>query len=192
MFFVGTHKDSVSRGEIEKIDRDLLHKVKCTDHYKSGIIQFASEDHLIIPVNNLSPDDSDAQLVRSAVERIRDQGNFDVSAPPQWLIFSLVIRQLKERVLTYEECAVVSKQCGIDTSDELNDALGFFSTKVGLIRSFQGTNVDEDLRKIVIQDPQVLFDRITDFIIATFTFRNADPIVREEFKKKRNLLSCHV
>ena len=184
VFFVGTHKDKVSKEKIEEIDRDLLQKIKHTDHYRSGIIQFASEKHLIIPVNNLSQDDSDTQLVRSAVDRIRDQGTFDVSAPPQWLIFSQVIRQLKERVLTYDECLVVAKQCGIDTSDELNDALGFLSTKVGLIRYFQGTNVDEDLKKIVIQDPQFLFDRITNFIISTFTFKNADPVVCEEFQKK--------
>ena len=184
VFFVGTHKDKVSREKLDEIDHDLWQKIKRTEHYRSGIIQRGSEEHLIIPVNNLSPDDSDAQLVRSAVERIRDQGSFDVSAPPQWLIFSLVIRQLKERVLTYDECAVVAKQCGIDTLNELNDALGFLSSKVGLIRYFQGNSVDKDLQKIVIQDPQILFDRITNFIIATFTFKNADPIVCEDFHKK--------
>ena len=184
VFFVGTHKDKVSKEEIEEIDHDLLQKIKRTDHYKSGIIQFAREKHLIIPVNNLSPDDSDIQLVRSAVERIRDQGTFDVSAPPQWLIFSLAIRKLKERVFTYDECFEIAKRCGIDTLDELNDALGFLSTKVGLIRYFQGTNIDEDLQEIVIQDPQVLFDGITNFIIATFTFKNADPVVCEDFQKK--------
>ena len=184
VFFIGTHKDKVSKEKIEEIDRDLLQKIEGTDHYRSGIIQRGSKEMLIIPVNNLSPDDSDAKLVRSAVDRIKDQGTFDVSAPPQWLIFSQVIRQLKERVLTYEECFVIAKQCGFETSEELNDALGFLSTKVGLIRYFQGANVDEDLQKIVIKDPQVLFDRITNLIIATFTFENVDPVVCEEFQKK--------
>ena len=184
VFFVGTHKDKVSKEEIEQIDCDLLQKIKHTDYYKSGIIEFGSEKHLIIPVNNLSPDDSDAQLVRCAVERIRDQGTFDVSAPPQWLIFSLVLRKLKESVVTYDECLVVAKQCGIDTLDELNDALGFLSAKVGLIRYFQGAHVDEDLQKIVIQDSQVLFDRITNLIMATFTFQNAAPARWKEFKEK--------
>ena len=92
VFFIGTHKDKVSKEKIEEIDRDLLQKIEGTDYYRSGIIQRGSKEMLIIPVNNLSPDDSDAQLVRSAVDRIKDQGTFDVSVPPQWLIFSQVIR----------------------------------------------------------------------------------------------------
>ena len=86
--------------------------------------------------------------------------------------------------MTYDECFKVAKQCGIDTSDELNDVLRFLSAKIGLIRYFQGTNIDNDLQKMVIQDPQVLFDRITDFIVTTFTFKNTDPVVCEDFQKK--------
>ena len=184
VFFVGTHKDKVSKKKIEEIDHDLFQKIKHTDHFKHGIIQRGSKELLIIPVNNRSPDDSDVQLVQSAVEHVRKRGNFNVTAPPQWLIFSMALRKLKESVVTYDECFEVAKQCGIDTSDELNNALGFLSTKVGLIRYFQGANVDEDLQKIVIQDPQVVFDRITNFIIETFTFKNTDAVDCEDFQVK--------
>ena len=183
VFFVGTHMDKVSRTKINHIDRSLRHMVKSTGLYREGMIQFASESRMLLAVNNLSDDDSGIQQVREAVERLGSRGSFKVTAPPSWLIFSLTIRQHKDRVLSYEQCFEVAWQCGITSREELNEALWFLHTKVGLIRHFQGAGL-EDLQEIVIQDPQVLFDRITDLVVETFTFDKADPAVREDFKKK--------
>ena len=183
VFFVGTHMDNVSRVKIDRIDRSLRHMVTSTGLYREGMIQFASESRMLLAVNNLSDDNSGIQQVRAAVERLGSRGSFKVTAPPSWLIFSLTIRQHKDRVLSYEQCFKVARQCGITSREELNEALWFLHTKVGLIRHFQGDGL-EDLQKIVIQDPQVLFDRITDLVVETFTFDKADPVVREDFKKK--------
>ena len=183
VFFVGTHKDMVSDQEIDHIDHVLQQLVTSTGLYRKGIIQFGTESRMLLAVNNLSDDDSDVQLVRAAVERLGRQGGFNVRAPPSWLIFSLIIRQHEGHVLSYEQCFEVARQCGIMTQGELNEALWFLHTKVGLIRHFQGEGL-EDLQKIVIQDPQVLFDMITDLVVETFTFDKADPVVWEDFKKK--------
>ena len=183
VFFVGTHMDKVSRAKINRIDRTLCHMVKSTGLYREGMIQFASESRMLLAVNNLSDDDSGIQQVREAVERLGRRGSFKVTAPPSWLIFSLTIRQHKDRVLSYEQCFEVARQCGITSREELNEALWFLHTKVGLIRHFQGDGL-EDLQEIVIQDPQVLFDRITDLVVETFTFDKTSPAVREDFKKK--------
>ena len=183
VFFVGTHMDKVSQAKIDRIDRSLRQMVTSTGLYREGMIQFASESRMLLAVNNLSYDDSGIQQVREAVERLESRGSFKVTAPPSWLIFSLTIRQHKDRVLSYEQCFEVARQCGITSHEELNEALWFLHTKVGLIRHFQGDGL-EDLQKIVIQDPQVLFDRITDLVVETFTFDKADPVVREDFKKK--------
>ena len=183
VFFVGTHMDKVSQAKIDRIDQILRHLVKSTGLYREGMIQFASESHMLLAVNNLSEDDSAIQQVREAVERLISRGSFKVTAPPSWLIFSLTIREHKDRVLSYEQCFEIARQCGITSREELNRALWFLHTKVGLIRHFQGEGL-EDLQNIVIQDPQVLFDRITDLVVETFTFDKADPVVREDFKKK--------
>ena len=183
VFFVGTHMDKVSQAKINRIDRILRHMVMSTGLYREGMIQFASESRMLLTVNNLSDDDSGIQQVREAVERLGNRGSFKVTAPPSWLIFSLTIRQHKDRVLSYEQCFKVARQCGITSREELNEALWFLHTKVGLIRHFQGEGL-EDLQEIVIQDPQVLFDWITDLVVETFTFDKADPVVREDFKKK--------
>ena len=183
VFFVGTHKDKVSQTEINRIERSLRHLVTSTGLYRKGMIQYGSECCMLLAVNNLSDDDSDFQLVRAAMERLVSQGGFNVTAPPSWLIFSLIIRQHKDRVLSYDHCFEIARKCGIATRQELNEALYFLHTKVGLIRHFQGKGL-EDLQQIVIQDPQVLFDRITDLVVETFTFDKTSPVVREDFRKK--------
>ena len=183
VFFVGTHKDMVSEAEIDHINRTLHKLVTTTDMYRKGIIQFASESRMLLVVNNLADDDSDIQLVRKAVERLRNRGDFNVIAPPSWLIFGLIIRQHEDRVLSYKKSFEIARQCGITDEEELKNALWFLHTKVGLIRHFQLKGL-EDLQKIVIQDPQVLFDKVTDLVVETFTFEKADPVVWEHFKKK--------
>ena len=183
VFFVGTHKDKVSQNQINRIDRCLQQMVRSTGLYREGMIQFASESRMLLAVNNLSSDDSDVQLLRATVERVGSQGDFKIRAPPSWLIFSLTIRQHKEQVLSYEQCFEIARQCGIGTQEELNEALWFLHTKVGLIRYFQGEGL-EDVQKIVITDPQILFDMNTDLVVETFTFDKADPAIREYFKRK--------
>ena len=182
VFFVGTHKDKVSEAEIDCIDHTLQHLVKSTSLYRQGMIQCASKSQMVLAVNNLSEDDSDVQLVRATVERLGSQGDFSIKSPVSWLIFSLTIRQHMDRVLSYEQCFEVARQCGIATREELNETLRFLHTKVGLIRYFQGEGL-EDLQRIVIIDPQVLFDMMTDLVVETFTFDKVDPVIREYFKK---------
>ena len=184
VFFAGTHKDKVSQERIDRIDRSLQQMVKSTGLYRKGLIEFASkcESQMLLAVNNLSHDDSDAQLVRAAVERVGSQGGFKIRAPPSWMIFSLTIRQQMNRVLSYEQCFEVARQCGIETQEELNEALWFLHTKVGLIRYFQGEGL-EDLQKIVITDPQVLFDMNTDLVVETFTFDKVGRVIQEYFKR---------
>ena len=175
VFFIGTHKDKVSEEKIKQIDSDLKAAVQSTSFYKEGIIQpaVASDNpenmRMLLAVNNLSNDDNDFEHIRKAVERVIDQDDFKVRAPPQWLIFSLILRQAVDQpVISYEQCCLLARQCGIHDREELNKALQFLSARVGLIRYFQKSNLSE----IVIRDPKILFDKITDLIVETFTFQN--------------------
>ena len=103
-----------------------------------------------------------------------------MNIPTHWFIFSLVVRNLSGRVVSYDECSLVAQQCGIDSDEELKEALWFLHTRMGVIRYFPYGDLD----KIVILDPQLLFDRITDLIIKTFTFEKAGKLIRDEFKNK--------
>jgi len=177
VFFVGTHSDNVSEKEINLINDTLQREIK-SNGYKN-IVQNGSESRMLLAVDNLSDNDSGIQQVRKALERLHTLKKFKVCASPSWLILGLIIRQLKDSVLSYKVCLDKAKKCNITTEKELNQALSFLHTKVGVIRHFQ----EEGLQNIVIQNPQVLFDCITTLVEKTFTFEN-DPTVWKEFKEK--------
>ena len=183
VLFVGTHLDQISSQKMKQIDDSLQKMVKKTSLYKDGLIEFAvGTEQLVVPVNNLSTDDSDFEQVRSVVRRIanRPGDNYQVSLPSTWFIFSLAIRQHKKNVMSYEECFSIGQQCGIDERTELNSALWFLSNVVGLVRHFKV----EGLEEIVIINPQILFNKITQLIFGTFNVSNATPNICEEFQNK--------
>ena len=176
VFFVGTHKDKVRKETIEKIESELDIAVKSTAFYRKGLVQlvessdYPNSKHMLLTVNNLSEDDSDFELVRKAVAGVINQDEFKVRAPPQWLIFSLVLRQeVAQPVISYEQCRSLANLCCINDEEELDKALLFLSARVGLIHYFP-KNVSEDLSKIVIRDPRILFKKISELVIETFIF----------------------
>ena len=182
IFFVATHKDLVSEQHVHQVDITLQEVVKCTEAYKDGMVQFGSESQMIISVNNLSEGEEDVQQIRAAVERIGKRGDdYRVKTPFSWLMFSNIIQQMKSPVLKYEQCYSVAQQCGIDTREEMNDALRFLHENVGVVRYYHDVS---ELQGFVIKDPQYVFDMITDLIVATFTFDRANPIHREQFTKR--------
>ena len=77
--------------------------------------------------------------------------------PLPWLVSSLAFRLLQVPVISYEQCTSIADECGIDTSDELKEALWFLHHKVGFIRYFESV---PELCGVVILDPQLLFDKI--------------------------------
>ena len=172
VFIIGTHKDMLDKKSadtvIKSIDQHLQEVIKSTSHYCEGIIQFASESQMIFAVNNHDPDDVDFQRIRSAVEHLADSGDYRMRSPAHWMIFSLIVRQLQNRVETYDKCYAIAKECGIKDKEEFNQALHFIHTKMGLIRYFPF----EELQNLVIVDPQVLFEKVTELILETFTFEN--------------------
>ena len=182
VFFVGTHKDQldskIAASVISSIDRQLQDRIKFTSHYKD-LIEFASPSQLIFTVNNFSDDDHDFLNIRSAVERIVNRNEFQMTSPIQWLIFSLAIRKFKLDVISYSECLQIAKKCGL-TENNVHEALQFIHSKMGSIRYFP----HEGLKDIVIVRPQFLYDMVTKFIIDTFTFENAGKQKMDEFKHK--------
>ena len=168
--FIGTHFDQVTEERRKEIDCKLQEIVKKTALYHDGLIEFKSSSELLVAVNNFHPDDSHFDQVRSLVERIARNDIFIVSLPSTWIVLGLIIRQLDKDVISYDECFAHARVCGIITPDELNKALQFLGT-VGLVRYFQGEGL-KDLEETVIIDPQILFNKITQLIVSTFTFPN--------------------
>ena len=186
VLIVGTHKDKLNKAtaesKIKETDEYLQKLIKSTSHYRDDLVEFSSESQLIFAVNNLSKDDSDFERIRSGVEQVVQHSKFKMSYPSHWLIFSLVLRQqmIKDSIINFDECFAIAQDCGITDREELNHALWFLHTKIGLIRHFPTPG----LRDTVIRDPQVLFDQVTHLIVKTFTFENVRERRSTEFKKQ--------
>ena len=182
VFIVGTHKDQLDTETadslISSVDNQLQEAIKSTAHYKD-VVEFASPSQLIFTVNNFSENESDFQDMRTAVERVVERDAFKMTSPAHWLIFSLVLRQIKSDVITYDQCQEIARQCGL-ADGELDEALHFIHSKMGLIRYFPY----EEIKHLVVLRPQFLFDKVTEMIINTFTFDKMGKQAMEDFKKK--------
>ena len=182
VFIVGTHKDQLDKETadslISSVDNQLQEAIKSTAHYKD-VVEFASPSQLIFTVNNFSKKESDFQDMRTAVERVVERDAFKMTSPAHWLIFSLVLRQIKSDVITYDQCREIARQCGL-ADEELDEALHFIHSKMGLIRYFPY----EEIKHLVVLRPQFLFDKVTEMIINTFTFDKMGKQAMEDFKKK--------
>ena len=177
---VGTHEDLASEGQIKAIQQELKYTLEQTEYYRKNVLVFASEDEPVVTVNNIASDRIDAHKIRSLVERIAQHPSFHIEVPLPWLVLSLALRCLQIPIISYEQCLSIASECGIDTRDELNEALWFLHTKVGVLRYFE--NVDE-LRDIVILEPRLIFGNITELISSTFTFKKAGPCAAKEFRE---------
>ena len=173
VFFIGTYKDQLPESSaneiIKEIDKKLQKKIKETSLYHQGSIQFANgTKQLIFTVNNLDESDQDFQIIRSALQQtIERSKEFTVKCPSNWLIFSLILRakHMSSQVLSYNQCFAIAQKCGILDWTELNNALFFIHTRLGLVRYFCA----KDLNTLVVTDPQILFDTVTRLIMDTFT-----------------------
>ena len=135
-----------------------------------------------LTINNLSANDEDAFKIRTFITRLACDPAFKVSVPAPWLALQLSLRVLGDPVISYEQCAHIASNCEILCDNELKEALWFLHTKLGVIRYFHQI---PELQDIVICDPQIIFSKINDLIIHTFTFeRIHDAYVSETFRKK--------
>ena len=184
VFIIGTHRDILEKShgqqvatKIQEIDQEIQKVVRGASYYRH--IQFAARNQMIFTVNNFSQSDSDFQHIRSSVQRVIDTGDFRMTTPAHWLIYSLVLRQLKSRIESYDNCFRIARDCGITSHEEHKEALHFIHTKMGLIRYFS----QDDLDQVVFLNPQALFDKVTELITDTFTFEKAGKQIEDDFKK---------
>ena len=178
---VGTHKDLASEEQIQAVQKELKDMLENTDFYRQKVVEFATIDEPAITVDNLNPEGQDIQKVRDIIQRIANDPAFQIAVPYPSLILSLMLRRLTDPVITYQQCQSIAAQCGITSRKHLNEALTFLHTKLGVVRYFKKI---PELREIVIRDPQILFDKVSNLISNTFTFDRAHPSTIEKFQRE--------
>ena len=195
VMFVGTHRDLVTESEFKEKDHLLQQKIKNTEFYDKGIVEFASDDQLMLAVNNLSGDQDEIDGIRAVLERVIKKSFEKVPIPAAWLMLSLYIRKKGCRTMTLAECERIASKVGIGP-EELQEALWFLHHHIGVLLYYPEV---ESLKGTVMCTAQVLFDSATNLIKNTFTFDKVGKAASEKFREKaqfsleeaKEALSCH-
>ena len=117
-------------------------------------------------VDNTSESDKDFKIIRSRVHSlVTGRKEFTIEYPISYPLFCLELQNLKASILTLQECAAIAAKYGIFSKKQMSDLLQFLHLRIGVIQYF---DVD-GLRHIVVKEPRVLFNKVTNLIIRTFS-----------------------
>ena len=184
VFIIGTHKDKLGESakvKIAELNKHLDELINQNKNFRD-LVQYADRhnDHVMFTVDNISESDKDFKLIRSKTsDMIRGRSEFTIEYPIRYLLFSLELQNLKRSMLTLDECKVIAAKYGIE-EDQLVELLQFLHLRIGVIRYFDKDGV----RHIVIKEPQVLFNNVTDLIIKTFSCKALRDTEADDFEKK--------
>ena len=170
VIIIGTHKDELlvrekSEDEILQTNNQLEDELKGTDWYSQDMVVPTESGMVLLGINSFNS--NDIKLLKSMVMKVALNGDYQVKMPVPWLALDFCIRKLEKKVMSLKDCQDLALECNISLGDEFNAALWFLHNRVGTIRYF---NIIPELRDVVITDPQVLFDIVTDIIVNTFSF----------------------
>ncbi len=177
-YIVGTHKDKVSEEDITKVDSQLQKVIKDTNFTDNDIVQFCSEDKLVVSLDNMGGGREEIdhlhQLLGNAMEKHFEK----LKIPAVWLLFSLCLRMREVRTASLETCLALSHALNM-TPHETKTALWFLHHHAGVLMYFPRVPYLED---IVIIDIQVVYDSITSVILKAMSFNIVGQAKAERFR----------
>ncbi len=187
VFVVGTHIDKLGSeasdilDNINKMLHDMIHQMKFS--------------HLICPadsllkkvmyeVNNTSEEDKQFHCLRSDINQyIRSKSDFEVEYPVSYLLFCLELQNINETVISISRCKTLAAKFYIDET-EIKSLLDFLHFRVGIIQYYDVEGISD----LVIKEPQVLFNKVTQLIVNTFLCRIPLPMSQRESFCQRGIL----
>ena len=158
-----------------------LHSLLLKNGYRD-LVQYcnAEKNEVMFTVDNMSDNDQDFNRIRSRVtDFLKYRNEFQVQYSLSYPLFCKDLLSRKKHVFTLNECRSMAAVYGI-TGDQVISLLCFLHSRIGIIQYF---NV-EGLNHLVIKEPQVLFKKITDLIIETFSCPALKDTEREVYKKR--------
>ena len=167
VFIVGTHIDqlkSKATSVIAKINGSL-DKIIC-EYGFSKIVHYydAKVSKVMYTVDNTSEDDCNFRILRSHINfYIGNRLEFKVMYPVGYLLFCLELRSIEATVISIDRFTQLASKFSI-TSNQIGHLLQFLQFRIGIIQHY---DVDS-LSDIVIKEPQVLFNKVTDLLVKIF------------------------
>ena len=179
-YIVGTHKDKVSEEDIKMFDEQLQDIIKSTEFYIKGLVQFSSENQLVLPMDNMDGGTEEIKRIRKLLEDAMKKHFKKLTIPAIWFLFSICLRKNEEkRTTSLESCLTLSEKFKM-SPHEMETALWFLHHHAGVMMYFPKVKGLEDL---VILDPQVVYDSVTELILRALRFEKVGKAVSERFRK---------
>ena len=186
-YILGTHKDLVSEEQIEEFDRKLQESIRSTDFFSKGLVQFASEDRMVLPIDNMHGGKDEIKKVCRFLEEAMKQHFKKLSIPVAWLVFSLCLRKREEKTASLQSVLQLAGELGM-LEEETKLALWFLHHHAGVLMYFPKL---EELKDTVICDTQVVYDSATNLIVDTFRFGSGVGVAASEMFRKTGKFSLN-
>ena len=158
---MGTFLDEVNDKDIDLSNKQIMKRLEDTAFYKEGLIL---NNSFTLLVNNMSGDDSEIDNHRKKLEEILTAKFRKYQIPTQWLLLSICLKLLARNQnkyhVSFQDCVKLGEYNNMD-EEMVSVALQFLHKYIGLVMYFPH---HENLKKIVICDPQVVFSTISELI----------------------------
>ena len=183
VYIVGTHVDKLGSSaevKISELDKHLDSLIQSNGF--GHLVQYAdsSSRQVMFAVDNTSDSDEQFELIRSNVNSlISGREEFTINFPMRYLLFCLELQNLKLSVIPLDKFKAMAAKYGIDQDHEVSRLLQFLHVRVGVIQYF-----DKDgLRHIVIKEPQILFNKVTNIIVKTYSSKALKTQEKQDYEK---------
>ena len=176
---MGTYKDllgSDPETEIKAIDGALqenLRDILETENF----LRYSSRDQLIFAIDNMTGDEGELTEVRQRLEDVIKQEFDKFHIPASWLMFNIFLRKMGNRILSLSQCHEIGSRLEVKNTDEV---LWFLHHCVGTLMHFPDV---EEIKDMVICDPQVVFDSVTDLILNSFKLKQVNKAACDKFNE---------
>ncbi len=175
---VGTYRDKVKDEDVAELDQQLQEIIRSTSFFEEDIVQFYTEDQLIVPVNNMEGGVKEIKEIRKLLEDCIENQFKKLKIPAVWLVFSLCLRRRGLKIVSIESCLKLSEKLNM-SNHETKVALWFLHHHAGIIMYFP--NIPE-LKDIVIIESQSVYDSVTELILSCAKYPNRQAAA-ERFRK---------
>ena len=165
--------------DISKFDSDLQIIIRGTDFFEKGIVQFSSEDKLIVAMDNMTGGVEEVSEVRKMLHKAMEKHFRKLKIPAVWLLFSQCLQMREKRTASFESCLELSSQFNM-SAYETKVALWFLHHHAGVLMYFPDIPLLADL---VILDSQVVYDSVTFLILEAMSFDSVGQAKAEKFRE---------
>ena len=182
---VGTHKDllgSDAADEIRSKDDELkqnLKEILETDIFglDRNFLRYASNEQLMFAIDNMTGNEEELKKVRQRLQEVIEQEFETFPIPASWLMFNIFLHRMGNRTMSVSQCCEIGDRLKVKN---LHEALWFLHHCIGTLMHFPDV---EEIKDLVICDPQVIFDSVTNLILNSFKLKNVNKSACDKFKE---------